>query len=137
MVAREPDDHIKGILELTGELVEADRARKALPVKVLNFWHNTFDDIVGSNPDQLVTSIQASFGSASLSGEPDTGGLDPHTAQVLASVSQGLKLRDNARVLGFRINSEFGGKLIITSDGRARDLKGGLKFPSSDRWNPN
>jgi hypothetical protein len=128
MVSHIDDDHIKGILELTGELVEADRARKALPVKVLNFWHNTFDDIVGSNPDQLVTSIQASFGPASLSGEPDTEGLDPHTAQVLASVSQGLKLRDNARALGFRINSEFGGKLIMTSDGRARDLKGGLQF---------
>ena len=128
MVSHIDDDHINGILELTRELVEAKAARKPLPIKVLNFWHNTFDDIIASNPDELVTSVKASFGAASLAGEPDTEGLDPHTAKVLASVGQGFRLRDDARALGLRINSEFGGKLVMASNNRAKDLKGGLKL---------
>ena len=128
MVSHIDDDHINGILELTHELVDAKAARRSLPIKVLNFWHNTFDDIIAGNPDELVASIKASFGPASLAGEPDTEGLDPHTAKVLASVGQGLRLRDDARALGLRINSEFGGKLIKASTRRPKDLPGGLKL---------
>jgi hypothetical protein len=128
MVSHIDDDHINGILELTRELVGAKAARKPLPIKVLNFWHNTFDDIIASNPDELVASVKASFGAASLAGEPDVDGLDSHTAKVLASIGQGLKLRDDARALGLRTNSEFGGKLIMASTNQALDLKGGLKF---------
>ena len=128
MVSHIDDDHINGILELTHELVDAKAARRPLPIKVLNFWHNTFDDIIAGNPDELVASIKASFGPASLAGEPNTEGLDPHTAKVLASVGQGLRLRDDARALGLRINSEFGGKLIKASTRRPKDLPGGLKL---------
>ena len=128
MVSHIDDDHINGILELTHELADAKAARRPLPIKVLNFWHNTFDDIIAGNPDELVASIKASFGPASLTGEPDSEGLDPHTAKVLASVGQGLRLRDDARALGLRINSEFGHKLIKTSTRRPKDLPGGLKL---------
>jgi hypothetical protein len=128
MVSHIDDDHINGILELTHELVDAKAARRPLPIKVLNFWHNTFDDIIAGNPDELIASIKASFGPASLTGEPDTEGLDPHTAKVLASVGQGLRLRDDARALGLPINSEFDRKLIKASTGRPKDLPGGLKL---------
>jgi Metallo-beta-lactamase superfamily len=128
MVSHIDDDHINGILELTHELVDAKAARRPLPLKVLNFWHNTFDDIIASNPDELVASVKASFGPASLAGEPDTEGLDPHTAKVLASVGQGLRLRDDARALGLRLNSEFGHKLIKASARQSKDLPGGLKL---------
>ena len=128
MVSHIDDDHINGILELTHELVDAKAARKPLPLKVLNFWHNTFEDIIAGNPDELVASVKASFGPASLAGEPDTEGLDPHTAKVLASVGQGLRLRDDARALGLRLNSEFGRKLIQASARQPKDLPGGLKL---------
>jgi hypothetical protein len=128
MVSHIDDDHINGILELTHELVDAKAARRPLPFRVLNFWHNTFDDIIAGNPDELVASVKASFGPASLAGEPDTEGLDPHTAKVLASVGQGLRLRDDARALGLRINSEFSRKLIQASTRRPKDLPGGLKL---------
>jgi hypothetical protein len=128
MVSHIDDDHINGILELTHELVDAKAARRPLPLKLLNFWHNTFDDIIASNPDELVASVKASFGPASLTGELDTEGLDPHTAKVLASVGQGLRLRDDARALGLPINAEFGRKLIKASTRRAKDLPGGLKL---------
>jgi hypothetical protein len=128
MVSHIDDDHINGILELTHELADTKAARRPLPIKVLNFWHNTFDDIIAGNPDELVASIKASFGPASLTGEPDTEGLDPHTAKVLASVGQGLRLRDDARALGLPINSEFARKLIKASTRRPKDLPGGLKL---------
>jgi hypothetical protein len=128
MVSHIDDDHINGILEMTHELVDAKGAKRRMPLKVLNFWHNTFDDIIASDPDELVASVKASFGPASLAGEPDTEGLDPHTARVLASVGQGLRLRDDARALGLRINSEFGGKLIKAPGRQPKDLPGGLKL---------
>jgi hypothetical protein len=128
IVSHIDDDHINGILEMTHELADAKAAKRPLPLKVLNFWHNTFDDIIASKPDELVASVKASFGPASLSGEPDTEGLDPHTAKVLASVGQGLRLRDDARALGLRINSEFGGKLIKAPGRQPKDLPGGLKL---------
>jgi metallo-beta-lactamase superfamily protein len=128
MVSHIDDDHINGILELTHELVDAKAARRPQPFKVLNFWHNTFDDIIAGNPDELVASVKASFGAASLAGEPDTEGLDPQTAKVLASVGQGLRLRDDARALGLRINSEFELKLVKASARRPKDLPGGLRL---------
>ena len=128
MVSHIDDDHINGILELTHELIDAKAAKRPLPFKVLNFWHNTFDDIIASNPDELVAAIKASFGPASLAGEPETAGLDPDVAKVLASVGQGLRLRDDARALGLRINSEFRGKLIKASARPPTDLPGGLKL---------
>ena len=92
MVSHIDDDHINGILELTNELVVAKDAKKPLPLKVRSFWHNTFDDIIGNQPDQLLAAVTASFGAAALSGEPDTEGLEPDAAMILASVEQGFRL---------------------------------------------
>lgn len=136
MVSHIDDDHINGILELTQELVEAKNANQPLPVKVLSFWHNTFDDILGNSPDELVASVQASFGPASLAGDPDTEGLDAHTAKVLASVGQGMRLRDDARNLNFRINPQFDGKLVMATDGIPIHMGKGLKFTVAGPMRP-
>jgi hypothetical protein len=123
------DDHINGILELTNELVVAKDAKKPLPLKVRSFWHNTFDDIIGNKPDELLAAVTASFGAAALSGEPDTEGLDPDAAKVLASVGQGFRLRDDARKLKLRINPEFDGKLVMaTNGGKSIDMGKEFKF---------
>lgn len=129
MVSHIDDDHINGILELTNELVIATDAKKPLPVKVRSFWHNTFDDIIGNEPDQLLAAVKASFGAAALSGEPDSEGLEPDAAMVLASVEQGFRLRDDARKLKLRINPEFEGKLVMArNDGESIDMGKGLKL---------
>jgi hypothetical protein len=129
MVSHIDDDHINGILELTNELVVAKDAKKPLPLKVRSFWHNTFDDIIGNNPDELRAAVTASFGAAALSGDPDTEGLEPAAAQVLASVEQGFRLRDDARKLQLRLNPEFDGKLVMaTKDGKSLDMGKGLKL---------
>ncbi|HSK63836.1 MAG TPA: hypothetical protein VK893_08350 [Pyrinomonadaceae bacterium] len=129
MVSHIDDDHINGVLELTKELLEAKAAKKQLPVKIKGVWHNTFDDIIGNNPKELTAAVTAQFGAASLTGEPDVDGLDPDVAKVLASVSQGFRLRDDLRGLKLRINPDFNGGLVIAKKkGKAIDLGKGLKF---------
>ncbi len=129
MVSHIDDDHITGILELTKELVVAKDSKQPLPLKVRSFWHNTFDDIIGNKPDELLAAVTASFGAAALSGELDTEGLEPDAAMVLASVEQGFRLRDDVRKLKLRINPEFQGKLVMASkDGESIDMGKGLKL---------
>jgi hypothetical protein len=129
MISHIDDDHINGILELTKELLEAKAAKKPLPLKIKSVWHNTFDDIIGNSPKELTAAVTAQFGAASLSGEPDTDGLDPDVARVLASVSQGFRLRDDLRGLKLRVNPEFEGKLVIAKKkAKTIDMGKGLKF---------
>ena len=127
MVSHIDDDHIKGILELTKELIET---QGPAPLKISGLWHNTFDDIIGNNPDKLRAAVTAQFGTASLAGEPEeVEGLDPDAAKVLASVSQGFRLRDDSRALKLRINPQFKGKLVIAKkNSKQVDIGKGLKF---------
>jgi hypothetical protein len=137
MVSHIDDDHINGILELTNELVVAKDAKKPLPLKVRSFWHNTFDDIIGNNPGELRSAVTASFGAAALSGEPDTEGLEPAAAMVLASIEQGLRLRDDARKLNLRLNPEFDGQLVMaTEDGESIDMGKGLTLTVAGPMKP-
>ena len=127
MVSHIDDDHIKGVLELTKEMIEADGPK---PLKINGLWHNTFDDIIGNNPDKLRAAVTASFGPASLSGDgEEVEGLDPEAARVLASVSQGFRLRDDSRALKLRINPQFKGKLVIAKQkAKPVDMGKGLTF---------
>jgi hypothetical protein len=129
MVSHIDDDHINGILELTGELVRAKQARQPQRVKVRKFWHNTFDDIIGNNPEELRKAVTAAFGAAALAGDPDVEGLDPAAAKVLASLGQGIRLRDDARNLALRVNPDFEGRLVMADDNAAPiDMGKGLSF---------
>jgi hypothetical protein len=129
MVSHIDDDHMNGILELTKELVTAQSARKPLPLKIRGFWHNTFDDVIGNSPEELLSAVTAQFGPASLSGEPDVEGLDPAVAMVLASVEQGLRLRDDVRQLELSLNPQHGGRLVmVDGDARPIEMGKGLTF---------
>jgi hypothetical protein len=130
MVSHIDDDHINGVLELTGELKEAKETNQRLPLKIRNFWHNTFDNIIGNTPEELLASVTASFGLASLASlaEPDVEGLEPDTALVLASVAQGFRLRDDSRVLNLK-NRQFNDALVMASDeSEPIDMGKGLTF---------
>jgi hypothetical protein len=129
MVSHIDDDHINGILELTSELVNAADAGEPLPLKIRQLWHNSFDDIIGNTPKELLASITAAYGAAALTGEIDDEDVDPAAAKVLASVEQGFHLRDDAKKLKLPINKTFAGKLV-KADGKAKalDMGKGLKF---------
>ena len=109
MVSHIDDDHIYGILELTRELTEAKDDDQALPYRIQDIWHNTFDDLLGTTPEDLQASITAGFGAASsaeiaLDIAPQ---LTLDAAKILASVPQGRQLRDDIRKLELAHNEPF------------------------------
>jgi len=115
MVSHIDDDHIKGVLELTRELTDAMDAGTAAPFLVRSVWHNTFDDVLGTTPDELTASITAQFGAASTA--EVAADLYPNlsldTAKVLASVPQGRQLRDDIKKLRLPLNGPFKGGLVM------------------------
>jgi hypothetical protein len=136
MVSHVDDDHIQGILDLTSEMTANIQAPL---VRVLSFWHNSFDDIIGNNPAELTAAVTAGFGAASLTGNlPDDATLDPDetateeevvvaSLKVLASIEQGHRLRADAERLGFPRNPDFDGKLVLASK-KELEVADGLKF---------
>lgn len=120
------DDHIRGILDLTREEIDRANAHEPLKLNVLDFWHNSFDDMIASSPAKLTEMFRTHFGEAAVGGGPI-----PHDAiekvreesdepreivdsglRVLASIAQGFRLRQDATRLGYPLNSDFDGKLI-------------------------
>jgi hypothetical protein len=143
MVSHVDDDHIQGILELTRELIEAQREHKPSPLQIMSFWHNSFDDIIGHKPKELTAAFRSQFGTAATSGEfPTDATLDVDDAagelseeivvdnlKVLASIEQGYQLRVDAEALDLPRNPEFDGNLIIASaNSESVDMGRGLTF---------
>lgn len=115
MVSHIDEDHIQGILDLTAEMIATPQTQPRL-LRVLRFWHNSFDDILGNTPHELTAAVQDALGPASLGGglsadatiesdaDRDTivGGI-----KVLSSFEQGHRLRDDAKALGFPANAQL------------------------------
>ena len=117
MVSHVDDDHIRGIVELTEEL------RGASPdfrLDVNTLWHNSFDDLLTTKPEELMTataSVLAGVDTEKAFAGLDVKDKDEHqTVEVLASIAQGRTLRDNAEELKWRPNRQFKGKLILATD---------------------
>jgi hypothetical protein len=127
MLSHIDEDHVAGLLELTAELIEAEKDSKPRIVRILDLWHNTFDDIVDNDAKELSGAVTGQFGPASLSGELPADVLADledsadapavaDTVMVIASVPQGRQLRDDAKTLDIERNVEVGGGLIVASD---------------------
>jgi hypothetical protein len=151
MVSHVDDDHIHGILDLTKELVEAQQDQKPQLVRVLSFWHNSFDDIIDKKSKELTAAFRSQFGAAATSGElpadatievdDDSGELTEEIVvdnlKVLASIEQGFRLRMDAERLDFPRNPEFDGKLIMaTKDIEPLDIGRGLMFTLAGPMKP-
>ena len=90
MVSHIDDDHINGLTDFGGAMVELADDSQPLPYEVGGLWHNAFDDVLGNRADEV----------------PAAGG------PVVASVGQGRVLRDQAVRLGWPRNEPFGGLVI-------------------------
>lgn len=117
MVSHVDDDHIRGILDLTKEMIDGNPLR----LKVLRFWHNSFDSVLGKSPQEL----HAQFGTAATSeGLSDNAWVEsPEDDEVilwsikaLASLEQGNRLQGDSAALHIPLNPEFGGKLIMAGE---------------------
>lgn len=116
MISHIDDDHIKGILDLTDELSEQLEDDEPRPWRIANLWHNSFDDLVGSESDALASTAAAEVGAASTDGTFDSDAISEHGGLVLASVRQGRALRHNASKLSLRINEPTGGLIVAGGD---------------------
>src|SRR6185436_7735746 len=128
MLSHIDDDHIQGLLDLTSELREQQGDHQPLLVEAASLWHNSFDDLLDTVPEEL--KAEASFGAAAVSGKVDVGDKhDMDVAKVLASIPQGRQLRDDAKALAWPPNRAFkGGLIIATAKGAPVKLTTSLKI---------
>jgi hypothetical protein len=147
MVSHVDDDHIAGVLDLAAELIDLDEQKKPLPWDVLTLWHNSFDDILGNQGEELLAALSAALGPVVTSGVVPAGlPIHREAALVLANVRQGRVLRQNAEKLGLLINDPFVHPADLERPGLVRatageptkvELDGGLTLtvvgPTQDR----
>lgn len=136
IVSHIDDDHIGGLLRMTRRLIDEDDNQQVPLLKVKTLWHNAFDDVIGNTGDEIGVADTADI-TASLGGLLPPDELN-ESAVVLASVSQGRRLRDDARRLGWKINDGFSNLVRFTdSDQKPIDVGNGLKLrvigPDKDR----
>jgi hypothetical protein len=139
MLSHIDDDHINGLLQLTGELRRLQDEHRPRPFEIEELWHNSFDDIVGNHAAALQAGAVAAVGAAALEGDiRDDLKVSRPAALVLASVGQGRQLRDDAARLGLALNAAAGGGLVTAPLGASPVAElAGLTFhilaPSRER----
>jgi len=152
MVSHVDDDHIQGILDFTSEEIANVEAHGPRLLNVSSLWHNSFDEIIGSEPKMVTAKVTGTFKTEASTGEvtlsddkvgvvedifldQNAGGNDEEgkelvgsTLKVLASISQGFRLRKDAERLGYERNLEFDNALIVAMEGQeAPTIAGSLK----------
>jgi hypothetical protein len=120
MVSHIDDDHITGVLELTSDLIEDDKAERQLPFDILTLWHNSFDDIIAKAGPAAVAEIA---GQAAKAVKGNGSG-----AAIIASVGQGRQLRKDADALTINMNSGFDDLIQFEKPGKALNIGGDLNF---------
>ncbi|WP_288960023.1 hypothetical protein [uncultured Sulfitobacter sp.] len=116
MVSHIDSDHIAGILDLTGDMVEAEEDDAKPPAKIHRAWLNSFSDTLVKNGLETKPSSNASAASVADAFEDDddlADEVDGHTKLVLSSVNQGRNLRRNLKTLSIPINAMFANKMAI------------------------
>jgi hypothetical protein len=140
MVSHLDDDHINGVLALLKDLADKMDQKKELPYDIITLWHNSFDDIIGSenDADELVAASLPKQAKPVASGGALAAGLHVSLSAgaIAASVPQGRDVRNNANKLGLSINSPFeklvqtpakGKKIVTIGDGLKFTIIGPLK----------
>ena len=144
MVSHVDDDHIRGILELTADQLGNNPDFR---LKVASLWHNSFDDLVTTTPEELLSGFGLASFETGTARKPDFDGIEPdeetdevethQVIDVLASISQGRQLRDDREVLQrrstarrqWKLNHKFDGELILaTETAESVTLDGGLRI---------
>jgi hypothetical protein len=127
------DDHIRGVLDLTAQLMDEEEENKDRSYEIRALWHNSFNDVVGDGgvPGTLPASV-ATLGTGGASAADLL--VSRPTELVVASIDQGRRLRDNARGLALDVNTPFQDVVVAP---REVDWRDGLKLrvlsPDEDR----
>lgn len=130
MVSHLDDDHINGVLAFLNDLVDRQNNGEELPFDITTLWHNSFDDIIGNESDELLKALSSAV-NANSSGKAASAGIPLSSAgtALAASVPQGREVRNNAGLLALSINDPFGALVAVPAKGKKTVTIGdGLKF---------
>jgi hypothetical protein len=130
MVSHLDDDHINGVLAFLNELVDRREAGEELPYDILTLWHNSFDDIVGNESEEMLAALSAALKPVSSGGALAAGvPLSRPGGAIGVSVPQGREVRNNAKLLALSINDPFDTLVAAPGTGKKTVTIGdGLKF---------
>lgn len=115
MVSHIDADHVVGLLNLTEELIAAEREHSRGSVDISEAWHNSFEDAIAdvlvegmsSTGDVQPASVASAASSIPGFNLPEDGGM-----MVLASVGQGRQLTDDLKTLVVKRNHRFQDKFV-------------------------
>lgn len=138
MVSHLDDDHINGVLAFFEDLVENQENHEELPFNVLTLWHNSFDDIIGNESEELAKALKASVKSEETGVVSASVPISGPGAAIAVSIPQGRDLRNAANALALSINDPFGTLVAVPGKGKKTVTIGdGLKLtvlgPVEDR----
>ena len=126
MVSHIDSDHVAGMVDFAGFLVTEQQDSKPLSYDVRTLWHNSFDDVLGNDAEELRAAaldvLRQPVGEASAD-EVRVAGL-----AVVASVAEGRELRDQARTLGWAVNEPFDGPVALPAAGPRTITLGDMKL---------
>ena len=126
MVSHIDSDHVAGMVDLAGELVTDQQDQRPLRYEVGTLWHNSFDDVLGNDAEDLRTAAVEVLSAPladRVADEIRAAGL-----AVVASVAEGRELRDQAQTLGWSINEPFDGPVVLPEEGVRTITLGPLKL---------
>ena len=123
MVSHIDEDHIKGVLELLGELRDADEAQMRRPWDVRWLLHNSFDALLDESEGAAARAVGGATvlaglgGAAALSELLEDRELNHTTELVLASYGQGSQLASLAAALQISRNPPDGSPIMSVAGG--------------------
>ncbi len=126
MVSHIDSDHVAGMVDFAGELVTEQEDSQPLSYEVGTLWHNSFDDILGNDAEDLRTAaveILSKPVDDRIADEVRAAGL-----AVVASVAEGRELRQQAEKLGWTVNEPFDGPVVLPEEGVRTITLGPLKL---------
>jgi len=126
MVSHIDSDHVAGMVDFAGELVSEQADSQPLRYAVGTLWHNSFDDVLGNEADELraaAVEVLSTPLDDRVADEVRAAGL-----AVVASVAEGRELRDQASTLGWTINEPFDGPVVLPREGVRTITLGPLKL---------
>ncbi len=126
MVSHIDSDHIAGMVDLAAALVAEQDDSQALSYDVATLWHNSFDDVLGDDADDVRAAALDVL--AQPIGDAAADEIRAAGHAVVASVAEGRELRDHAKTLGWSINEPFGGPVVLPQDGARSITIGTVKL---------
>ena len=126
MVSHIDSDHVAGMVDFAGELVTAQQDSVPLRYDVRTLWHNSFDDVLGNDAEDLrvaAVDILSAPVADRVADEIRAAGL-----AVVASVAEGRELRDQAQTLGWSVNEPFDGPVVLPKEGVRKITLGPLSL---------